>query len=218
MPATTEKPAKIDLSKEHGALYSPSANRVSLVEVPEGLFTAIDGRIEGGVAPGESQTFAEDMGALYAVGYGLKFMSKLRVNNPIDFKVMPAEGLWSSGSDLFEPQSAQHLEYTLLMLQPPHVDREMFERAVADAMEKKPSRALEEIRLITWEEGLSIQVMHIGPYSTEPETIRKMEDFAADNGYRLHGRHHEIYVGDPNRASPEKLKTILRHPVMAMKG
>ncbi len=215
MPATREKPAKLDLSKEYRELYGPSAKQVSMVEVPELLFIAVEGGIEAGVLPGESERFTEDIGALYSVGYGLKFMSKLLEEDPIDFKVMPLEGLWSSGKGEFVPEIPGDLEYTLLMLQPSHITNAMFDRAVADAMEKKPSRALEEIRLITWEEGLSIQVMHVGPYSEEPATIARMKDFAAENGHRLHGRHHEIYVGDPNRASPDKLKTILRHPVMA---
>lgn len=215
MSTTREKPAKLDLSKEYGELYSPSAKKISVIEVPELLFTAVDGRIEAGVPPGESESFTKDIGALYSVGYGLKFMSKLRDEDPIDFKVMPLEGLWSSGNGEFTPEIPVDLEYTLLMLQPSHITPDMFDDAVTDAMEKKPSRALEEIRLITWEEGLSVQIMHVGPYSAEPATIERMQDFAAENGYRLHGRHHEIYVGDPNRASPEKLKTILRHPVIA---
>ncbi len=101
------------------------------------------------------------------------------------------------------------------MVQPSHITTAMFEEAVAAARKKSPSPSLDEIRLSTWEEGLSIQIMHVGPYSAEPATIERIEAFAADNGYRLHGRHHEIYVGDPNRASPDKLRTILRHPVTA---
>lgn len=215
MPVATEKPAKLDLSKEYRELYSPSPKKVSVVEVPALLYTAVDGYIESGVPPGESDRFKADIGALYSVGYGLKFMSKLRDDDPIDFKVMPLEGLWSSGNGEFAPKSDQRLEYTLAMVQPPHITAAMFDEAVAAARENSPSPSLDEIRLSTWEEGLSIQIMHVGPYSEEPATIERMEAFAADNGYRLHGRHHEIYVGDPNRASPDKLKTILRHAVIA---
>ncbi len=213
VPSTKRTPAKLDLSKDYKELYSPSAKQVSVVEVPQLLYTTVDGLVESGTLPGESDRFGEDIGAMYSVGYGLKFMSKLRDDDPIDFKVMPLEGLWSTGDGEFVPKELEGLEYTLLMLQPPHITPEMFARAVSEAMEKSPSRALEEIDLITWEEGLSIQIMHVGPYSEEPGTIQRMSDFAAENGYRLHGRHHEIYVGDPNRASPERLKTVLRHPV-----
>jgi hypothetical protein len=99
------------------------------------------------------------------------------------------------------------------MMQPDHITSAMFEQAVADTLAKRPNPALDHIRLECWREGPSIQIMHIGPYADEPATLDKMDAFAEEHGYQRHGRHHEIYIGDPTRSKPENLKTVLRHPV-----
>ena len=87
------------------------------------------------------------------------------------------------------------------MMQPDHITSAMFEQAVADTQEKRPNPALDRIRLERWREGPSIQIMHVGPYADEPATLDKMDAFAEANGYSFHGRHHEIYIGNPNRSS-----------------
>jgi hypothetical protein len=204
---------KLDLRKQFKTLYGPSAKTVEFVDVPELLFTMVDGKIESGVGPSDSEDFGHSMEAIYGVGYGLKFVSKLREVNPIDFTVMAAEGLWSTESGEFVFGVEEPWLYTLMMLQPDHITEDMFLEAVAQANAKRPNPALERIRLERWKEGPSIQIMHVGPYSEEPRTIDLMDSFAAERGYTLHGRHHEIYLGDPRRAKPENLKTILRHPV-----
>lgn len=212
----TQQVPKLDLKKMYKQLYSPSARTVRVVDVPEFQFLAVDGEIEGGLGPGDSETFQEAMGAMYGVAYGLKFMSKLREHDPIDFTVMALEGLWTTKSGEFEfDREDDPWLYTLLIMQPDHITHEMFERAVEDAAEKRPNPSLLRLRLERWREGPSIQIMHLGPYSEEPRTIQKMDRFAEEHGYRLHGRHHEIYVGDPRRAKPENLKTILRHPIVS---
>ena len=99
------------------------------------------------------------------------------------------------------------------MMQPDHITEEMYQKAVQQAREKKPSAAFSKIRFESFREGLSIQIMHIGPYSEEPATIERMKFFAQETGYVLRGKHHEIYLGDPRRADPERLRTILRHPI-----
>jgi hypothetical protein len=205
---------KLDLRKKYAEFYLPSAKEVALVDVPEFLFITLDGTIEAGVRPGDSESFREAMAAMYGVGYGLKFMSKLRVEDPIDFTVMAVEGLWSTESgSIFDFDWREPSLYTLLMMQPDHITTSMFEEAVADARAKRLNHALDRIRLERWREGPSVQIMHLGPYSDEPETLAKMDDFAAEHGYEFHGRHHEIYIGDPNRSKPANLKTVLRHPV-----
>jgi len=215
---------KLDLRKQYKELYHPSANDVVVVDVPELQFIALDGGIEEGVGPADSDSFQGAMGALYGVAYGLKFMSKLREKDPIDFTVMAMEGLWAAESGNFEFGKVEpwlqfgKVEpwlYTLLMMQPEHITQDMFERAVSEASAKRPNSALDLLRLGKWREGPSIQIMHIGPYSEERGTIEKMDAFAEKHGYQLHGRHHEIYLGDPRRAKPENLKTILRHPIAA---
>lgn len=205
---------KLDLRKQHKEFYMPSAREVVLVDVPEFLFLALDGTVGTGVRPGDSEDFREAMGAIYGVGYSLKFMSKLRAVDPIDFTVMAVEGLWATESgDKFHFDWREPSLFRLLMMQPDHITSEMFERAVADTRAKRPGQALDRLRLERWCEGPSVQIMHIGPYADEPATLNRMDAFVEDHGYVFHGRHHEIYVGDPTRSKPENLKTVLRHPV-----
>jgi hypothetical protein len=214
MAMTKSEIPKLDLRKQYKKFYLPSAKEVVLVDVPELLFTALEGTIVAGVRPGDSESFREAMAAMYGVGYGLKFMSKLRRDDPIDFTVMAVEGLWSTESgNKFDFDWREPSFYTLLMMQPDHLTTEMFEQAVADTRAKRPNSALDHIRLERWHEGLSVQIMHIGPYADEPATLDKLDAFAEEHGYEFHGRHHEIYIGDPTRSKPETLKTVLRHPV-----
>jgi hypothetical protein len=205
---------KLDLRKQYKELYAPSAKEVVVVDVPEFQFIWFDGTIEPGVTPSDSESFRDAMAAMYGIAYGLKFRSKLREVDPIDFTVMAMEGLWSTESGgQFDWEWSEPSLYSLLMMQPAHVTQEMFDEVVAETKAKRPNPLLEEVRLQIWREGPAIQIMHIGPYSDEPATIEKIDAFAQGHGYQLHGRHHEIYLGDPTRAKPENLKTVLRHPI-----
>jgi hypothetical protein len=204
---------KLDLRRRYRELYSPSAKKPSVVDVPDLLFTMIDGVVAAGAGPSESDDFLRAMEAMYGVAYGLKFMSKLRQVDPVDFTVMAVEGLWTPASGTMEFGTQKQMDFTLLMLQPDHITADMVESVVADTRERRPNPALEDIRLQRWREGLAVQVMHVGPYADEGPTLERLEQFAADGGYRIRGRHHEIYLGDPRRAKPENLKTILRLPV-----
>jgi hypothetical protein len=203
----------LDLRKQWKHLYAPSARKVELVDVPEFKFVMIDGRIEPGDAPGTSPGFEAAMGALYSAAYTLKFMSKLRNEDPIDYPVMALEGLWWVEDGRFDITVKDNWVYTVMIMQPDHITPEMFAEALTQAAKKKPNSALARLRLESFREGLCVQTMHLGPYATEPATLEKMHGWAAENGYRLAGKHHEIYLGDPRRAVPEKLKTVLRHAV-----
>lgn len=206
---------KIDYKKELKHLYLPSAKKVQLVEVPSMQFAMIDGRKLAGLAVAESTEFQNAMTALYGISYTLKFNSKLRKVNPIDYTVMALEGLWwtESGEFDFDKDNEDWL-FTMMMMQPEHITQEMFQEGIAQVREKKgDNHAFDHLRLEAFHEGLCIQIMHIGPYAEEPATIEKMESFAEENGYSYRGKHHEIYIGDPRRAKPEKLKTVLRQPV-----
>jgi hypothetical protein len=205
--------AELDLRKQWKHLYMPSAKKVELVDVPEFKFVMIDGRIEPGEAPGTSPGFEEAMTALYGAAYTLKFMSKLRKENPIDYPVMALEGLWWVEDGQFDITVKDNWVYTLMIMQADHITPAMFAEAVAQAAKKRPNPALSRLRLESFREGLCVQIMHIGPYDTEPATIERMQRWAEENGYRMVGKHHEIYMGDPRRADPAKLKTVLRHPV-----
>jgi len=205
---------KIDLRKELKHLYRPSAKKVEVVEVPEFQFAMIDGRIEPGEEPGTSPAFQQALQALYGVSYTLKFMSKQREANPIDYTVMPLEGLWWTASGEFDFGRKDEWLWTAMIMQPDHITPEMFAEAIEQVREKRGDNpALAKLRLERFREGLCMQIMHIGPYAEEPRTIEKMMAFAQENGYRLRGKHHEIYLGDPRRAKPENLKTILRYPI-----
>jgi hypothetical protein len=164
------------------------------------------------VKPADSESFQEAMGAIYGVAYGLKFMSKLREKDPIDFTVMAMEGLWAAESGEFGKM--EPWLYTLLMMQPEHITQDMFQRAVSEANAKRPNPALGLLRLEV--AGRPIDSDHAyRSLLRRAGHNREVDVFAEKHGYRLHGRHHEIYMGDPRRAKPENLKTILRHPIVA---
>lgn len=205
---------KIDLRKDLKHLYAPSAKKVDLVDVPDLQFVMIDGAIETGSEPGLSPAFAEALQALYGVSYTLKFACKQRADNPIDYTVMGLEALWWVEDGRFDITVKDNWFWRAMILQPDFITRATFDDAIAQVRKKRgDTPSLGKLRLERWTEGLSMQIMHIGPYSAEPATVARMDDFAAANGYRKRGRHHEIYIGDPMRAEPEKLKTVLRHPV-----
>jgi hypothetical protein len=205
---------KLDLRKELKYLYQPSAKKVEVVEVPCFQFAMLDGEIEPGYAPAESPAFQEAMMALYGVSFTLKFTSKLRKEDPVDYPVMALEGLWWVKDGKFDITHPEGWKWTLMILQPDFITPKMFQEALAQLRKKKGDQlAFSRLRLESFEEGLSIQIMHIGPYTEEPTTIAKMDDFARENGYRKRGKHHEIYLSDPRRAAPKKLKTALRIPV-----
>jgi hypothetical protein len=205
---------KLDLRKQYKSLYNPSAKKAEIVEVPRFKFLMIDGRIEPGMEPGTSPGFMEAMMALYGAAYTLKFTSKLRKENPIDYTMMALEGLWWVEDGNFDIKIKDNWVYTLMMMQPEHITPGMLAEALAQIRKKRGDNpALARLRLEDFQEGLCIQMMHIGPYATEPATIEKMQAYALELGYTFQHNHHEIYMGDPRRAQPEKLKTILRHPI-----
>ena len=213
---------KLDLKKEYHELYAPSASKVSVVKVPKLQFLTIDGRIEAGEGPGTSAGFEEAMMAMYGVAYTMKFMLKLRPQNPVDYPVMAVEGLWWVEDGTFDINVKDNWFFTLLMLTPKPVTQKVFETARDQVRRKRgDSAALSRLKLQELSEGLCMQTMHIGPYAKEPVTVERMRTFAAENSYEdlvgLGGKHHEIYMGDPRKATPEKLKTILRHPIRRLK-
>jgi hypothetical protein len=204
---------KLDLRKQYKHLYKPSARKVEVVDVPSLQFAMVDGVIPVNQGPGESADFQEAVGALYTISYTLKFMVKQRAENPIDYPVMPLEGLWATESGQFDPTRRDTWLYTAMIMQPDVVTPEAFAEALEQARRKKPGPGLARLRLEPFHEGLSIQVMHIGPYATEMATVERMKVFSAEHGLISRGRHHEIYLSDPFKTALERMKTILRHPV-----
>lgn len=207
---------KLDLRKELKHLYSPSTREIEVVNVPRFSYVMIDGELDPGEPPAESAAFQDAVGTLYTVSYALKFISKNRERNPIDYPVMPLEGLWWTDEGTYALHPAEPWNFTLMILQPKHITARLFGQAM-DQLREKGTHVTPGTRLELYREGLCIQTMHIGAYTAERETMDRMQDFADASAFRYAGKHHEIYMGDPRRSKPERLRTILRQPVAKMR-
>jgi hypothetical protein len=202
----------LDLVKTLKPLYSPSAKVPVIVEVPELAFVMLDGRGD----PNSAEEYQAALQALYGVAYTLKFTLK-KAAPERDFKVAPLEGLWWTDG---EPPSLDALQadreswnWRMMIAVPDDVTAAEVAAAAGAAARRRPSPAIGLVRLERLEEGLSAQIMYVGPYSDESPTIERLHAFVEEQGYELRGRHHEIYLGDPRRTAPERLKTVIRHPV-----
>jgi hypothetical protein len=184
------------------SLYRAQRGRVDVVDVPELRFAAVDGR----GAPAEA-SFQEAVHGLYTVAYGVHFALRGRA----DEKVSPLEALWSGLGEADLPSCT----WRALIRLPACADDECVARVKAQALTRHPELrpALARVQLVDWREGLCVQTMHVGPYADEAPTVQLLHDFMTANGYVQDGLHHEIYLGDPRRCAPEKLRTILRQPV-----
>lgn len=199
---------KLDLKKTWKDLYNPSAQEVSVVEVPAFNFLMIDGQGD----PNTSADYQAAVEALYALSYTLKFAVKRA--GGADYAVMPLEGLWwAEGEAPFSPEDRSAWRWTAMILQPDVVNARLVEEALHQVSQKSPMPALGKVRFEAYEEGLSVQILHLGPYAAEGPTIEKLHRFIAERGYATNGKHHEIYLSDPRRTAPEKIKTIIRQPI-----
>lgn len=208
----------LDLKKTLKAYYQPSAKAPEIIQVPRFQFVLLDGAIEPGVMPGDSPAFQEAVAALYGIAYTLKFMLKLRKENPIDYPVMALEGLWWVEDGQFDIRVADNWKWTVMILQPEAITAEIFAEGLAQLRKKRGDQPVfARLRLEPFEEGLCVQMMHVGPYLAEPANVDRMHAFAAQQGYHSRlgsgGKHHEIYLSDPRKAAPEKMKTVLRQPI-----
>lgn len=200
--------SKIDLKREWKDLYRPISKKVSAVDVPAFDFLMVDGRGD----PNTAQEYKEAVEALYSVSYTLKFILK-KGELGLDYVVMPLQGLWwvENMAD-FSTARKDEWQWTMMIMQPPEVTNVLVQEGIAQAAAKKQLPALEKVRFTRFHEGLAAQIMHIGRYADEAPNIQKIHQFITDSGGHLHGKHHEIYLSDPRRTSPEKLKTIIRQP------
>ncbi len=199
---------KVDFKKGLKHLYSPSAKDISIIDVPEMNFLMIDG--EGN--PNTSKLYKGAIEALFNVSYALKFMLK-KSNLPIDYIVMPLEGLWwVDGTAQFSLKNKDAWKWTAMIMQPECISKELFEKAREEVKKKKDLPVLSEMRFEVFKEGQSAQILYLGPYSDECLTIEKIKDFITKQGRKPRGKHHEIYLSDPRKTSTEKLKTVIRQP------
>lgn len=199
---------KIDLKKELADLYR-APRRPVMVDVPPLQYIMVDGSGD----PNVSEWFQEATGALYGVSYTLKFKLK-KGPQAVDYVVMPLQGLWwAEDMDVFLMEAKEEYEWTLMILQPDEVTEALLSEACEEVKGKKGLEAVDRLRLEKYHEGPSAQVMHIGPYADEAPTIAALHEFIDESGHSPRGKHHEIYLGDPRRTAPERLRTIIRQPV-----
>ena len=200
----------VDLRRELRGLYS-ATRTPALLDVPELPFLMIDGHGDPNTATG----YAEAVEALYTVAYTVRFALK-RGSAAVDAPVMPLEGLWwTPDMAAFSVDDKSAWDWTLMILLPPQATADVVDEARAGAATKKRLDAIGRVRQERFAEGRSAQVLHVGPYSAEGPIIEGLHAFIAERGCLLSGKHHEIYLGDPRRSAPEKLRTILRQPVAA---
>jgi hypothetical protein len=137
----------------------------------------------------------------------------LKKEQGLDYVVPPLAGLWWMLMADFDLERRDDWRWTLMIPQPEQVTKELLDQAVAAALKKKALPRLEKLRLEIYAEGQAAQILHVGPYSEETATIERLHTFIKEKGYHFCGKHHEIYLSDPRRTAPEKLKTIVRQPV-----
>ena len=200
---------KIDLWVEHKELFSPKEGKPELVRVPPFNYLMVDGSGD----PNTSPAFRAAIGALYSLAYTLKF--GLKKQKGVDFRVLPFSGRFHADDPaVFLEGRKSEWKWTLMIALPSVVTAADLGAARREALEKKnASPALPLVRREVLREGLCAQVLHIGPYAAERPTIEALHAFIAEKGLAFAGSHHEIYVSDPNRTQPAKLKTIIRQPV-----
>lgn len=212
-----------DYKKEYKDLYLPKQKPV-LIDVPAINFIMVDGAGD----PNTCEEYQEAMEMLYGLSFSIK-MSKMKGKQPagyFEYVVPPLEGLWWFKDDNYDGTrliDKSEFQWTAMIRQPEFVTEDVFAWAVTELKMKKPKLDLTKTRLESLAEGLCVQMMHIGSYDSEPVTIAQIEQFILDKGYSNAisetlpsgqiRRHHEIYLGDPRKTAPEKLKTVIRHPV-----
>jgi hypothetical protein len=202
----------IDFKKIEKDLYQPRTIP-SIINVPEMKYIAVDGKGD----PNKSLEYAEAVELLYGLSYAIKMSNK----SILEYVVPPLEGFWSVDDDFrgggAEINDKSKFIWTMMIRQPDFVTEDILEVAKISLAKKKPNLDISKAKLETITEGLCVQVMHIGSYDDEPATVAALDGFAIENGYVLDindiRRHHEIYISDPRKVAPEKLKTVIRHPI-----
>jgi hypothetical protein len=203
--------AAVDLKRKLRHLYAPSRIEFEVVDVPPMSFLMVDGHGDPNLAP----AYQAAIEALYGMAYRLKFMSKRELG--IDYVVPPLEGLWwAEDMAAFTSQRDKSAwNWTMMIMQAAWIGLEMVDQAREELAQKKDLPDLEVLRFESYHEGLSVQILHVGAYEDEAPTLKRLHrEFLPQHGYRPNGKHHEIYLSDPRRVTAEKLKTILRQPVV----
>jgi hypothetical protein len=204
---------KVDLKKELDE-YSARHGEFRILDVRPLRYLMVDGHGD----PNTAGEYADALAALYPVAYKLKFASKQELGR--DYVVTPLEALWwASDMDAFtSARDKSQWDWTAMLMVPDWITKPMFDAAVAQVAQKGRPTSLDKVRLETLHEGRCVQTLHLGPYDDEAEVLATLHrEFIPQAGLRMTGRHHEIYLSDPRRVAPARLRTILRQPVVAQK-
>jgi len=199
---------KTDFKRALKSLYAPERRAgIHAVTVPPMRFLMIDGKGDP-----NGPAFGEAVAALYSVAYPLKFASKQQLGQ--DYVVPPLEALWDA-DDIMSYARGERAEWrwSAMLMVPDWVTDDLIEAAFVKARSKGEAPLLDAVRVKIFDEGRALQALHIGPYAAEAPLIAAMHAEAGRLGLALRGRHHEIYLSDPRKSAPEKMKTVLRQPV-----
>jgi hypothetical protein len=201
---------KTDFKKALKHLYQPLVKEIVCVDVPAMNFLMVDGAGD----PNTAQSFSDAIEALYPLAYTLKFMAK-KGALAIDYSVMPLEALWwADDMSAFSTGNKDTWQWTLMIMQPDFITGEMVQEATAAVASKKGPAALPLVRFAAFAEGKAAQTLYVGPFADEGPTIEKLHQYIENSGSHRVGKHHEIYLSDPRRTAAEKLKTIIRQPLV----
>jgi hypothetical protein len=200
---------KIDLERELARLYSPKNRDWELVDVPAMNFLMVDGKGD----PNTANDYSDAVEAIYSVSYAIKFTSKRTLGR--EYGVLPLEGLWSAdGPAVFARADKDQYQWTMMIMQPEWITPTLISQAMETTAAKKHLPALSKMRFERYEEGPSLQLLHVGSYDDEAPKLKQLHDeYMPGRGLTFNGRHHEIYLSDPRKTAPAKLKTILRQPI-----
>lgn len=203
---------KYEWKKQEKGLYLPK-NKPEIVAVPKFKFFLLDGK-----GNPNDEEFSEAIGVLYSLAYAVKMLPKKGVTPEgyFDYTVYPLEGVWDlvEEAQALETLDKNSLIYTIMIRQPDFVTDELAEEVIKSLKMKKPHALLENVKFNSFEEGLCVQMLHIGSYDEEPKTFSMMEDYCMQNNLKRTTKiHREIYISDARRTQPDKLKTVLRFKV-----
>lgn len=200
---------KVDLKKDRKDLYQAATTDFGEVDVPPMTFLSVDGDGD----PNTTPRYRAAVEALYSCAYAVKF--RLKERQAGDFVVGPLEGLWSSANPTsFARRSKEEWSWTMMLAMPSLVTAQDIADGIARAAKRRPTLPIDELEVTDLTEGRSLQIMHVGPYGDEGPVLARLHDEVMPaRGLTWNGRHHEIYLSDPRRVAPEKMRTVLRQPV-----
>lgn len=204
---------KFDLKKTLPEYFKVSAGKFSVVNLPKFNYFMVDGKGD----PNSDPSYVQAIELLYGASFTLKFKSKNELGQ--DYVVPPLEGLWwAKDMKSFETRDKSKWSWTMMIMVPSHLSKSFVAQAKNAFHDKKADADVSKLRFDSLNEGLSVQTLHLGPYDAEGSILSKMHnEYMPQNNLVFNGLHHEIYLGDPRKTAPEKLKTVLRQPVRRTK-